>query len=255
MFIFPSFSLSLFKHIDWVIIIHQIGYFFCLVGLITLILLFNLGKLETSEKRYIEVEHELKLTGIGNVIGGLLGAFPSNFSLNASLLNKDVGAKSCTSGIIASLVAVLILLIFPVSLSYLPIPIIGGVLLFIAFKIMIEWLYEGWYKLPRADYFILLAILLIIAVWNFLPGTFIGIIVTCVVFVIRYAKINAIKYSTSGEYYHSNVIRPVYEQKWLTENGSKILVFKLQGYLFFDSTKALLDQISQFIVEKRIFNF
>lgn len=250
-FIFNTLDFSMLGQIDWNIIVHQFGYIMGLIGLIIVLLLLNISGIETAEKLNTDVEHELKIAGIANILGGLFFAFPCNLSLSGTLFNRNVGATSHISGIIASGVCLAILFFNSSIISYLPIPVIVGLLLSIAFKLMHDWLYNGWYELPHMDYLILISIVFIISIFGFLPGIFIGLVITCISFVIRYAKIDAIKYSITEDYYHSNVIRPFYEQKWLMENGHKILIFKLQGYLFFGSTKLLLDRINHLIEEKK----
>src|SRR5207249_2766836 len=130
---------------------------------------------------------------------------PANLSISGTILNKDAGATHRISGIVASAVVLFVLFIFPEIVSYLPKPIIGGLLFFISFTLLIEWLYIGWKKLPFIDYFIVVGILIAVAVWGFLTGVVVGIIITCIVFIIRYARIDAIKFATTAENYHSNV--------------------------------------------------
>ncbi|MFA5959037.1 MAG: SulP family inorganic anion transporter [Tatlockia sp.] len=249
-FVFNSIDFSMLEQIGWSAVVYQIGYIASLAGLIVIILLLNVTALEITEKFNANLDQELKVAGVANIIGGLFCAFPCNLSLSGTILNKSIGGVNRFSGVTASCVCMIIFLLFPHLVSFMPVPIIGGLLFFLAFKLMIEWLYYGWYKLPHIDYTIVITIGLIISAWNFLSGVFIGIIITCIVFVVNYAKINPIKFATSGKYCHSNVLRPHYEQQWLAENGFKIRLFKLQGYLFFGSTKLLLDNIRRLITKK-----
>jgi SulP family sulfate permease len=248
----PTFSFNLinldsFDKIDWESIFTQTSYILSLVALIIILLLLNVSSLETVAKGKADLEQELKLTGLSNLASGALLGVPAYLSFSGSVLNKNAGAEHRVSGIIASLVCVIVLFIYPDVLTYVPKPIIGGLLLYIGYVLLIEWLYEGWKKLPKIDYFIVLAIVLTVALLGFLPGIIIGIIITCVVFIIRYARIDAIKFATTGAQYHSNVIRPLYQQKWQAEKGKSLQIIKLQGYLFFGSAKILLDKITYLI--------
>lgn len=249
-FEFNAIDWSMLKLINWNAIVFQIGYIASIVGLIVIILLLNISALETIEKFTADLDKELKITGVSNVIAGLFCAFPCNISLSGTILNKSIGGVSSISGVLASVICLIVFVVYPHVISFMPIPIIGGLLFYLAFKLMIEWLYFGWKKLSHIDYLIVMLIGFIIVAWNFLPGTFVGIIITCIVFVVHYAKIDSIKFATSGKYYHSNVNRPLFEQQWLVEHGDKIRLFKLQGYLFFGSTKLLLDSINQLISRK-----
>ena len=249
-FTFSSINLSLVTQIHWSVIFNQAGYIASLIGLIIIMLILNVSALESLNKNNADFDHELKIAGIGNLLAGVCGGASSILSLSGTLLNRSLGATSSISSLIAGFTCATILLVFPKAISYLPIPLVTGVLLFTSGKLMIEWLYYGWFKLPFTDYLTIILILVIIAFWNFLPGVLIGILITCINFVITYAKVDAIKYSTSGQYYHSNVIRTIYEQKWLSQSRYKIMIFKLQGYLFFGSTKVLLDQLKKIVDEE-----
>lgn len=246
-FVYHLINFNNLQKVNWHIIFSQISYIVSLVALIIILLLMNVSSLETLVKGKADLERELKLTGLSNIVSGALIGVPAYLSFTGSALNKNAGAEHRFSGIVASLICIVVLFIYPDILTYVPKPIIGGLLLYIGYVLLIEWLYEGWNKLPKIDYFIVLAIVLTVALFGFLPGIIIGIIITCVVFIIRYARIDAIKFSTTGAQYHSNVIRPLYQQKWQTEKGKSLQIIKLQGYLFFGSAKILLDKITHLI--------
>lgn len=249
-FVLDTVDFSLFKHIDWYIIFRQLSYIASLIGVIIILSLLNVSGLEAATKNKADLERELKITGVANILNGLLIGVPSNLSFSGTILNKNAGAQNRISGIIASLFSVIVLFLYPDLISYLPKPVIGGLLLYIAAHILIEWLYDGLKKLPIIDYLIVISILISVAIWGFLTGMVVGILITCTGFIIRYARINAIKYSITGENYHSTVVRPFYQQNWLIENGKKVQIFKLQGYLFFGSAKLLIDNVTKLVEQE-----
>ena len=246
-FFLQSVNLTMLQQIDWSVIAYQLHYLLSLVGVIIILLLLNVSGLEAAVKDNANLDQELKVAGIGNLLSTLVVGAAANLSFSGTILNQNSGAKHRVSGVVASLVCLFVLFFYPEIISYLPIPIIGGLLLFISFKLLTEWLYDGWKKLPLIDYLIVISILITVAVWGFLPGVLIGIIITCIVFIIHYARIDVIKFATTGENYHSNVIRPPYQQKWQVEKGNGIKIFKLQGFLFFGSAKLLLDKVATLI--------
>lgn len=247
-FVVQGVDSSLLHHIDWSVIAGQSGYLLSFVGIIIIITLLNISSLETIIKGKADLDQELKVLGVGNLLSGLLCGTSANLSFSGTLLNWSAGATNRASGILASLVCLAILFFLPSAVSYLPKPLIGGLLLSIALSLMGQWLYSGWRTLPRVDYFIVLFILIMIALQGFLSGVVAGIFITCAVFIIRYTRLDAVKFTATGENLRSNVVRPIYQQKWLAEKGKEIQVFKLQGYLFFGSAKLLVDKIS-FLIE------
>ncbi len=250
--VLQSVNVSMFYQIDWAAIFSQLAYLFSFSGVIIIILLFNVSSLETTLKEKADLDHELKIAGIGNLVGGVFSGATANLSLSGTLVNQSMGAASRVSGVIASVVCAAVLFLYPALVSFLPKPVIGGLLIFIASRLLIEWLYTDRHKLPIIDYFIVVAILITIAIYGFMPGVIVGIIITCIVFIVRYAQIDAVKFTTTRQNYPSNVIRPAYEQDWLNTHGKAIQLFKLQDYLFFGSAKFLLDKITRLLdVDKK----
>lgn len=233
--------------VDWWVILHQAGFLASLFGVMIILLLLNVSGLETLVNLKADLEKELKVAGIANSVGGLFIGMPSAVSFTGTLLNENIGAKNRVSGVVASLVCLMVLFVCPDVVSFLPKPIIAGLLLFMAFNLFYEWLYEGYKKLPSIDYVIVWAILLTIIFWGFLTGMVVGILITCMVFIFCYSRIDVIQFSTTGEYYRSTVIRAAQQQSWLSEKGKVLQIFKLQGYLFFGSAKSLYDKISALI--------
>lgn len=250
LFIIPqSLNLSVFGHINWEAILHQMIYLFSFSCLMTLMLLSNMGILEAIEKKEIDLDDELKITGAGNFINGLFCLAPANLSVTATRLNTELGGINRLSGTIAVITTLSIFFFYPAIFSYLPKSVVSGLLLYIAYKLLYESLIENFNKLSHIDYLIVFCIMLIIGYWGFLPGLMIGIITTCIIFIFRYAQTNYIHFSTSSTNYHSNVIRPLEHQKLLEKQGKAIQIYKLQGFLFFGSAKKLIDQVNQFIEE------
>jgi SulP family sulfate permease len=246
-FVLESINPSMLKQVEWNLIFNQLGYILSLAGIIIIILLFTVSSLETTFKTKADLDHELKIAGVGNLLGGMLIAAPNNLSLTGTLVNTNMGATHRISGIIASLVCIIVLFIYPDTVSYLPKPVIGGLLLSIAISLLYKWLYSDRHKLPLIDYLIMVCILITIAIYGFMPGVVTGVLITSIVFIIRYARLDAIKFSTTRQNYPSNVVRPLHEQTWLNENGKAILLFKLQNYIFFGSAKFLVDKVNKLI--------
>ncbi len=233
--------------INWDVIIYHIGLLLSLAATMILLLLFNVTALETSVKNKADLDHELKICGLGNLVSGMFGGTVAHLSFAGTLINKHLGATQRFSGIIASVIGLVVLLIYPNLISYLPKPIIGGFLFYIAIKLLLEWLYHGWQKLPYVDYLIVIAILLTIGLWGFLPGIIVGVTIACIVYIIRSAGADTVKYMLTGENYRSNVIRPIHELAWLTQKGKSIQIIKLNSYLFFGSVKRLVDKVIRLI--------
>ena len=128
-------------------------------------------------------------------------------------------------------------------LAFFPKPIAGGLLLYLGLSFLVEWLYDGWFKLPKTDYFLVCLILFIVGVFGFMEGVGVGVLVAIVLSVVNYSRINVVKHTLSGTHCQSNVDRTLSHKKLLDVKGEQIYVLKLQGYIFFGTANNLLDQI------------
>lgn len=106
-----------------------------------------------------------------------------------------------------------------------------------------EWVYETWFKLPKADYFVILLILVVIASVGFLEGIAIGILVAIIFFAVNYSRVDVIKHSLTAATFQSRIARPKLHKRILRRYGNQVLILELQGYIFFGTANQLLEQI------------
>jgi SulP family sulfate permease len=104
-------------------------------------------------------------------------------------------------------------------------------------------LYLAWFRLSRADYLIVVLIVLVIAATGYLQGIGVGLIAATLLFVINYSRLSVTKRVASGTYYHSNVLRTSEEATILREEGERIYILELQGLIFFGTANKLLNQV------------
>jgi SulP family sulfate permease len=60
-------------------------------------------------------------------------------------------------------------------LAFFPRPVLGGLLLYLGLSLLAEWVWDGWKRLSRLDYGLVIGIIVIIALWGFLAGVGIGL--------------------------------------------------------------------------------
>jgi len=123
------------------------------------------------------------------------------------------------------------------------VPVLGGLLLFLGLSFLVEWVYDAWFTLPRSDYALVLAILVIVGAVGFLEGVAVGIGIAVVLFVITYSRINVVKHALSGANFRSTVDRPAAHRRLLHEKGEQLHILQLQGFVFFGTAQNLLAQI------------
>jgi len=209
--------------------------------------LFNYSGLELIIKKDLDLDRELKVTGLGNVLGGLLGVPPGHLALGGASLAYSIGARSRLSTIIVALLCGFALFFGSKVLSVFPRIILGGLLFNLGLSFIVDWLILTWNRVPKNDYIIISLIFLIIGSVGFLEGVVSGLMASVVLFVISYSKVETIKHQLSGRTFHSNVNRSEKLKSLLDSAGDQILILPLQGYLFFGSANRLLEYVKGYL--------
>ena len=69
------------------------------------------------------------------------------------------------------------------------------------------------------------------------------LLLSIVLFVINYSKVEVIKYQLTGKTFSSNVERSNHLKQILDEHGEEINILPLQGFIFFGTANRLLIQV------------
>jgi SulP family sulfate permease len=144
----------------------------------------------------------------------------------------NIGARTRLANIIVALMCGITLVFGATVVSIFPKVILGGLLLNLGLDFLVEWLVDTWKRLQRMDYFVIVIILLVIGTVGFLEGIVIGLLMSIALFVIKYSKVEVIKYELSGKTFSSNVGRSEPMNKILEEKGDQIFILPLQGFVF-----------------------
>lgn len=238
-------TLSSLQQVHWPVIFSQAGNIGTILFISVISLLLNTSGLELSARQDIDFNRELQSAGLANLVAGLGGA-PAGFqALTYSALGHRMGANSRLVGLVTSMLCAVMLWFGAPLLSYFPKPILGGMLLFLGLAFLVEWLYDAWFKLPKAEYSIVLLILIAMNAVGVVAGVGLGIVFAVVLFVTSYSRIGVVKHTLSGISYRSNVDRPRQDSQALRSRGHWLYILELQGFIFFGTANRVLDQVHQ----------
>jgi sulfate permease, SulP family len=216
--------------------------------------LFNYSGLELIIKKDVDLDRELKLTGFSNILAGLGGTPPGYLTLSETSMAYNIGARSRLSSIVVALLCAFTLFFGANVLSIFPKVILGGLILNLGLSFLEEWLYDTWAKLTRNDYFVIVLILFVIAAVGFLEGIVIGLLMSIVLFVLSYSKVEVVKHELTGTTFHSNVERSEYLKQIIADHGEQISILPLQGFIFFGTANRLLDRVKDRVENKKASN-
>ena len=241
--LFQGLPLKYLSDFKWSIFLEQLPAIGTMMILNSISVLFNYSGLEIIIKKDLDLDQELKTTGIGNIIAGLGGAPPGHLSLGGTLLSISIGSKSKLTNIVIALLCALTLFFGSEVLSFFPRIILGGLLFNLGLSFLVDWLYSTWSRVPKTDYTIILLIFLVIGTVGFLEGVITGLLMSVVLFVVSYSKVEIIKHELTGKTFHSNVERSESVKKIIDDSGDQTLILPLQGFIFFGSANRLLERI------------
>jgi SulP family sulfate permease len=149
------------------------------------------------------------------------------------------------------LVVVAMMLGVPDILSYMPKAILVGLIIFSALELFYEWLYQAFWRLPYEDYLLILSIFLTAIFFGFMISIVLGVLLASAFFLVKYSRINNVKYEITGKEFRSKHKYPYSVEQYLRRVGKRTLILKLQGYLFFGSSRRLLEHIYYILKEAR----
>jgi SulP family sulfate permease len=241
--LFQGLPLKYLSDFKWSIFLEQLPAIGTMMILNAISVLFNYSGLEIIIKKDLDLDQELKTTGIGNIIAGLGGAPPGHLSLGGTLLAISIGSKSKLTNIVIALLCAITLFFGSAVLSFFPRIILGGLLFNLGLSFLVDWLYSTWSRVPKTDYTIILLIFLVIGTVGFLEGVITGLLMSVILFVVSYSKVEIIKHELTGKTFHSNVERSESIKNIIDDSGDQILILPLQGFIFFGSANRLIERI------------
>lgn len=238
-------QISTLSQVNWFVALQQSGTLVSMMLIVVISILLNATGLELATSVNADLNRELRVHGLANLVAGLCGGMVGYLSINRTLLNRQAGATQPLAALIAGGLCASVLLFGSGLLAYLPRPILGGLLLYMGLKLLLQWVYQAWFQFSRLDYFLIVFILGVIASWGFLQGVGAGVMIACFLFIFNYGRTPVVKHVLTGATYFSNVRRSFVQQQFLHQKGDSIYILVLQGFIFFGTANKLLEAICQ----------
>ena len=244
LWMFPL-SPAILSQVNWGALADKIPDLAPLLFISVIALLLNANSLELVIHRDVDLNHELAITGAGNLAAGMVGGSPGYHAISLSRLNHAMTGGQRLAGVFTAALLGLTVIVGATLLGFMPKMALGAMLVFLGFSLLMDWVYRAWFTFTRVEFLIILTILVIIAWKGFLLGIAVGLILTIVLFVINYSRINVVKQAFSGAGYRSRVHRSQRQWEFLAGSSHALYMMKLQGYIFFGTANNLYQQIQK----------
>lgn len=150
-----------------------------------------LGVAQSFAQRHgydIDANKELRAHGVANVASGLLGGLVAAGGMSSSAVNEGAGARSQMSGVVATAMALVTVLVLTPLFTDLPEAVLGALVLH-AVSHMLKWrsLQRVW-RMSRLEFWPALAAVLGVVLIDVLQGLIIAVVLSLLLVVYRSSR-------------------------------------------------------------------
>ncbi len=213
-YVFTALSLALLGAID---------------SLLTSIVADNMTKTKHKSNR------ELIGQGIGNSIASLFGGIPGAGATIRTVVNIDSGGKTKLSGMIASILLLIVLLALGPYAEQIPKAVLAGILITVGIGVMDYKGLKALRSMPRTDAIVLLTVLLLTVFWDLIYAVGIGMVISCLMFMKKMAQTSA-KDSKIVPY---SALENRKDEELNPSLKGKVVIKKIEGPLFFGNVQEI----------------
>lgn len=234
---------ELLAQIDWSVVLSTSPEI-AAIALLTLIgALMNSLATERVTKCDIDTNKELKLTGLTNIFLSPLGSPPTFVGLSFTNLAVSMKARTRANGMFLAIIMGFGLLYSREIASIIPSFITAGLIAYLGIIRLREWLILAFKRLPLLDWSVVVGILLITATVGLIEALAAGFIFSMGVFIFNYSRLPVVKLVSDISRQRSLLERTPEQTKVLLERGETGATYRLQGYIFFGTSDAIVEQV------------
>lgn len=223
-----------------------------IAGVSTAALLLDVSSLEVQRRAQADMDAEFRISGAANLAVVAVGGLSVGHALNPSRLVDALGGRGRAASVASGLFVGLILVSGLDLASLVPRPVLGGLLVFLGVGVLGESVKapgrQSWPELALT-----LTIMGAIIGLGYLTGLVLGMVGACLLFAARYSRIGVIRRHVTRAELAAPVERSMDVARLLAEQGSRIHVIWLTGYLFFGSSNGLYESIRQTTAARGLF--
>jgi len=234
-------SPSFLSQVNWSALLAQLPAMAPVTLISVIALLLNSSGMEVLIKKDIDLNRELMVAGVGNFFAGFAGGLIGYQDISFSSLSRSMSGGSRLVGVFTAILIAATMFMGSFAVLYIPKFVFGSVLIFIGVQLLMDWVYEAWFKFSRIEFLVVVTILVVLTFNGILDAVIVGLILAVTMFAVSYSQISVIKYAFSGREFRSRVTYPLHKQQTLDVHGNKIYIVKLEGFIFFGTANAIFE--------------
>jgi SulP family sulfate permease len=238
------------QQVDWGVIAESSAEIGSFCGVMAIALLLDVSSLEVARQKTADLDQEFRSNGLANLLASVLGGFGGSLSMNACVLLDESGATTKWAGAIVGLGCAIILFSGADVGSVVPKAILAGMLAYLGAVIIFE-LFATPTQSSWTEWALTAVMTLVIINFGYFMGVVVGVIGACLMFALSYSRIGVIRRHLTRQEFSSNVERSPEQTRLLREEGKRVHVFWLSGFIFFGSSNGLFERIKRAIEGQR----
>jgi high affinity sulfate transporter 1 len=199
-----------------------------------------IGRMFGAKHGYrLDATQEFLAIGTANLAAGVGSAFPVSGGMSQSLVNETSGARTPLSGLVASLLTLVVVLFFTGLLSSLPQPVLAAIVLVaVTGLIQVEALKHIW-RFSRQEFAVAVVALFGVLGSGLLNGVLFGVVISIVLLLGRASRPRVVEIGRvpGTSYFADRVRHPE------NERVPDVLVVRLEGALLYFNTDHVRDRV------------
>lgn len=235
--------------VDLNLLCPRFGTFVGLGIVLVLSLTLRIAGIEGSMGVVIDIDEEVRWTGIANIGAGLCGTLLGTHSPGLTTFNKEAGSTDGKAGRVTAVLTLGLWLSGLPVMNALPRFLLAGILMNLGFVMLLEWMWFARAKVGLPGLAVIYAQVISSALLGLLPSVAIGVAVACFSAQAQLMTMHVLKFHLSGRTVRSSFVRSEGENQALQRFKHKIEVLGLEGNLCEGPMIRLLQYVKKYVAQ------
>ena len=185
-------------------------------------------------------DRELVGQGLGNITSALIGGIPGAGTMGASVVNLSSGGTTRRSGVLAGVFSLLAFLLLAPLIAWVPVAALAAILIVVGARMIDRQSLQFFFnRATRLDFLVIVAVILVALFGNLIAASGVGVALAVFLFIREQTRSTIIRSRIDGEQFFSRNTRFGANLGAVAAEDERIVVFELQGSLFFGTANQL----------------
>jgi len=202
---------------------------------------------EDNPESILDANKELIALGMGNIAGSFFSSYTSTGSFSRSAINKEVGAKTTMSNLIAAFFILLTLLFFTPIFYYLPKTVLAAIIITAVFSLVKIKDIQFLWKSNKKDFIMMLVTFIITLTIGIKEGIIIGVLLSIFVVILETSRphMAILGKVPDTTHFYRNVNR--FDEVIMYD---ELLIVRFDAQLYFANASYFKDKLEEFVKVK-----